>query len=777
MCKKQNKPVKIAGNTGFVLFDITLFFLIAGSLFLALMDIQFELISWPCDFETAIGVLTQIITSIASLVVSIVGIAISLQNEEFFGTKISRLYSLRVTKHYSILKIILRSIFLCSFNLICYMLGLTLAAIGTALATLCFLVYVICDEIPIMAKNEYSLLSIIKDNLILGYLNKQELPKDLKDIIRYLLYRKNLKEIYTEFKDANDENYNKYLLLKLLEFQHDLAFDLNEEYDGKDQRIIASSMTENVFDIVFRHINMSKEQYADILNNKHLLTRVLFRVNEIPSTRNILLDRIPGLFQCLTFKSALEEETANFLSTILIILASVTVKNGDFGILKGIRRQLSMSDYCLKESTPALNVFTVLSMHMFYLCHSERDTPQTIKEAILSFINEKGVIEENTRIVSWKKLFETAASKFDVDYARFIDLSLKNEHSLEYWLYGVGAKFVVLDQGYLANWYLTNLLNAHSRYIFNFIDLIAKYPNLKEQLKRLGETCFDEDGQFTPTEQMKTIVSFYCEKGTYFSPFSIVEKREHNLFNTVNDIRLETLRNEVELAMKVDETQLAAKIQNGIETAIRNEWGYSSSLPIDGNERYFAVLLEKFPDAINFEDSMVDFGQRSVLYNIEQAVRKTIIYNDDHFEDSISKLLSKEIKHCTQSAKTIIPEYFINDAELRKQYTDICSPLPEFESRLISHIALVVDQGFKFNCEVSKVFFRPLSEEELAKEVSKHQRADGQFVFDGAFVPQEEITRMIRDKFTVLMITIRHKIISSEDSIFEIYPYNNGPEE
>ena len=777
MCKRRDKTVKIAGNFRFIVFNSSLLILIVLSILLALLDKQYEFFSWPYGFEDEIGVLTQIITSLASLVVSIVGIAISLQNEEFFGTKISRLYALRVTQHYSILRIILRSIMLCLVNLVCYMLGLTVAAISTALATLSFLIYVLCDEVPIMSKNEYALLSIIKDNLILSYLNKQEVPKDLKDVIRYLLYRRNLKEIYIEFRDIDDDSYNQYLLLKLLEFQHDLAFDLNDQYDRKEQRIIASSMTENIFDIIFRHIDITDEQYADILNNKHLITRVLFRINENPSTRDILLDRIPGLFQCLSFKSALQDQTEEFLSHVLIILSSVTVKDKDFGVLKGIRRQLSGSDYCLKENTAALTVFTVLSMHLFYLCHSEPDTPQTVKEAIVDFINEQGTIEENTRIVSWKKLFKTVSSKFDVDYEKFINLSLKNEHSLEYYLYGIHAKFVVLDQGYLTNWYLTHLLNAHSRYIFNFSELIVKYPNIKERLKRFGETCFDENGQFTPTEQMKSIVSFYSDKDTHFSHFSILESREHNFFNTMNNIKLETLRSEVELAMKVDEKLLAAKIKTGIEETVQNEWGYSPALPIDSSERYFAVLLEKFPEAINFEDSIIDFGKRSVLYDIEKAISKTTIYNDDEFDASIRQLLSQKLKYCTQSAKTIIHTYFIKDGELKQLYADACNTLQEFDSNLLNHIALIADKGFAFNCEVSKVFFRPLSEEELAKEVSKHQRADGQYVFNGAFVPQEEITKMIRDKFTVLMITIRYSIISSENSIFEIYPYNSGPEE
>lgn len=777
MCKKRKKSVRISGNGSFIVLNIILLLILAGSIVFSVADVVFGVITWPNNYVEVIGVSTQIITAVASLVVSIVGIAISLQNEEFFGVKITKLYSLRVTKHYSIVAIILISISLCIINLVCYMIGLIVGALGSAVVMLLFLVRVICTEVPIMAKDEKSILRILKDNLVQCYLKKSEVPKDLKDAIRFLSYRKNIKTLYIEFKDAKDDNFNNYLILKLLEFQHDLAFDLKDQYEEKDQRIIADCLMENILDVIFRHVDLSDEQYAEIIKNKHLLTRVLFRINEIPCTQNILLNRISGLFQCLTFKSATQEKITEFLSTILIILVTETVKDGDFGVIKGIRRQLSMSDYCLKESTPALDLFAVLSMHLFYLCHSEKDTPQAIKDSILEFINEQSHIEENTRIVSWKQLFATASSAFNVDYDNFISLSLKHEHNLEYWLYGVGAKWVVLDSGYLAEWYLTHLLNAHSRYVFNYTEFIARYPDIKERLKAFGEKCFDENGQFAPTERMNAVVSFYDEKSSHFQHFCIIENREHTLFTTINQIKLETLRNDVALAMKVDEERLAQKIRNGIEEALRGEWGYDSQLTIEGEERYFAVLFEKFPEAINFEDSFVDFGRRSVLHDIEQATPKTIIYNNDSFEESIRRTLSKKLKYCTKDAKTTIPQWFIKDPELQQLYMNVCNPLEEFKSKLLSYITLVVDEGFAFNCEVCRVFFRPLSEEELAKQVAKHQRADGQYVFNGTFMPQEEISKIVRSKYSVLMMTIRYTITSTEDSVFELRPYHDGPEE
>ena len=91
--------------------------------------------------------------------------------------------------------------------------------------------------------------------------------------------------------------------------------------------------------------------------------------------------------------------------------------------------------------------------------------------------------------------------------------------------------------------------------------------------------------------------------------------------------------------------------------------------------------------------------------------------------------------------------------------------------------AVVTENGFRFNCSIDKVEFRNLTEEELARQVSKYQRADGQYVFRGTFLPQEEITKIIKDKFTILTIVVRHQVISSEDSIFEFKPYSKGPED
>ena len=211
----KKKEIKVAGKCSFVWYNVLLIVILLGAIGFSIADKYCGLIAWPASYDNVIGVSSQIITAIVSLVVSIIGIAISLQNEVFFGVKLTKLYALRVTKHYSILKIIVASILLCALNLALYMFGLTVAAIGTLLVALLFLLKVVRTEIPIMAKKEDALLDILKNNLVHCYLKKQEVSKDLKDAVRYLLYTKNLKELYSKFKDSKDENYNKYLLFKM----------------------------------------------------------------------------------------------------------------------------------------------------------------------------------------------------------------------------------------------------------------------------------------------------------------------------------------------------------------------------------------------------------------------------------------------------------------------------------------------------------------------------------------------------------------------------------
>lgn len=769
------KKVRNSGNLSFWLFNMMLIAIILGAVSLSVFGKGDSRLPLDADYRDVIGVSSQIITAIIAFVVSIVGIAISLQNEDYFGVKVTKLYALRVKKHYSILSIILISIFLCTLNLVFYMIDLTIAALGVLLAALLFLVKVVCSEIPIMAKNETAMLNILKDNLVYCHTCNKEAPKDLKDAVKFLLYERTFKEIYNSLKDNSDEKLNQYILMKLLELQHDLAFELKNKYGHAEQRIIGDSLIGNVVDIIRHDIEVSDEQYEEISKNKYLLTHVLFRTHELESTCQNTIKKIASLYQTLRFVSYDHKPKVDceLISSIIIIFAAETVKQGDFDIIKEIRKDLSSSEYVLAHKSYYLDVFAVLSIFLYYLCNSEGDTPPDIKEKIKDFISEFGMIEDNTRISSWKKLFSVAAEDFNVDYDRFIKIALSNEHILEYWLLGIGCKSYVLDRSYLLTWYLTNLLNSNRANNFDFATLPTD-DETRYCLKSFGSKCFAEDNQFIPTEEMKQIIAFYSDDANPFALFEVVEKHNHSFFNHINGIKLEDLKKESVLAKEVDMEEYATKIRAGIESSLEKEWGFDPSLTISNAARYFSVMLHKYPGE-HFADSLTESCIRSLKSDIKKSVPKTVIYKDDSFDANVRLMLSCNLKYATYDSKATFPNVYITDSGLRQDFIDVCASLSEFESGFLNFMSLVTDGGFRFNYEVEKVELRALSEDELSEKVSKYQRSDGQYVYDGTFMPREEITNIIRDTFAVLTVVFRYQIAASEKNIFELRPYSTGP--
>ena len=166
-----------------------------------------------------------------------------------------------------------------------------------------------------------------------------------------------------------------------------------------------------------------------------MLTRVLFRIYEIPGTKNKLLKQIRYFPLYLSRDLTNHREEDDLISSILIIMVANTVKDSDFDIIKAIRHELSTAYFYLEKASSTLNVFAVLSLFLYYLCESDADVPSELKQDIRNFIDEGDIIEERVRIMSWKNIFSKAAEKFDVDYDRFIWLAMSFSNEMEYYLY------------------------------------------------------------------------------------------------------------------------------------------------------------------------------------------------------------------------------------------------------------------------------------------------------------------------------------------------------
>lgn len=770
--KKRNK-ISIPGNKSFNWSIGILTFLLATSLIFSIKDRVCHLIPWPPEYRNTIGMALQIVVTIISLIVSIIGIAISLQNEEIFGIKLTKLYALRVDKHYTILSIIMISITLCVLNLVCYMCDLQFAVLVISAVSISFLFQVIYTEVPIMAKQEKALLRILKTRLISCYLEGTETPKELKDSIKYLLYTETFKKIFQEFQDTSNEDYNKFIFRKLLEFQNDLASELRNNYTEYEQKIIGSSLLKNIPYIIFYQSDIWAKACNGLANNKYLLINPLFYIHKIASVKDNFSCTLSSLLQHLSLYPN-DSEKNGLISDIIVDIVAATVSEGDFSVIKVIRQHLSMSPYSLSASSSALSVFGVLSMYLYYLCCSEPDVPNKLKAEIQTFISESGMIEERTEITSWKDLFSLeTTTAFKGDYNQFISLAKRNEFDLTYHLFGIGLKPIILDTEYFSHWYLTNLfnLNYYQLNSFDFSTLLGKKDDYSSYIISFADKCLNELHRFVPTDEMNHIIDFYSDADEHFVFFKIDESKRHRFFYFINDLKYKKLKNEAAQITDVDNTAFAAKIKHGIETAIEAEWGFDHSLKIDNKERYFVMHLDNISDSASFDKLIVETYIEQILTELAKATLKTVIYKNDDFESNIQTTLSRNLKYVTLSAKDIVPLLYITDEGLKQKYTQICNNLTVFQSRILSDITLVSDNGFRFNCIVKKVEFRKLYDKELSDQVEQYQRADGQFVYQGTFLSREDIINIIQSKYRVMTIVIKYQIVSSKETVFELKPY------
>lgn len=739
------------------------------SIVVSVLNSQYQFIKWPVNYSDTIGVSSQIITAIIALVVSVIGISVSLQNEECFGIKVSKLFLLRIELHYSFLQIILISIILCASNLLLYMCDLIIAAIGISLVSVIFCIYIAYTEIPLLMKEEKAILKLLRNCLLHNYKHKKEASVELKEAIKYLIISKNFNESFICLYHVSDSpDFKKHLLLKLLEYQTDIAFGLDDMPESEEKQRIANSLLNSIFDIVYSHLQIEESLLVHIKQNIHLTTRVIFRLLNYTYTQKDVAIRIAHLISYVGYKSSLKNEEKDFMSSIAIIIAAGAVKSENFLVLKEIRKHFSTLTYSLKDNSTSTTIFALLSMHLYYLCKSENDVPNELKIKISDFIIEDG-IDEQTKIISWKDLFGYISDSFVVSLDEFVILFAKNITALEYNLFTNSAKWIFFDTGYAIDWFLSHLLNSHNLFRFEFSNLISN-NTYKHRIKNFGEKCFNDDGEFTPTESMLETVKFYDDSSNAFQTISIIEKNEHRFFNLINELKRKDLDEDVAKASDLKNEELSLKLKAHIENKLSKEWHFDNSLEITNPSRAFCVCMEKFPEAINFDDMFFNMFSDGIFNDINKFVDCQKIYKDENFEQNISDLLLTQFSFATDWIKNGL-QFFIVSEDVKKKIADSATLWESFSSNIINGEMLVTQNGFSFNCVLNNVEIRSLTKEELEKKVKNYQRADGQYVFEGVFLPQEEIIKIIQKKFMVVTVVFQHQVISSKKDVVEILPY------
>lgn len=771
---KDKKKKRVVNKKGFIFINILFLVLFVSSIILSLIDRCYWHIMWG-DGQS-IGVLCQVVTTLNTFITSIIGITISLQNDECYGVKFKIFNNLRIDLHYSIVGIIILSILFSVLNIFFYLINWVFASLLIACISFIFCVYISVKEIPLMTKTDKGLKRVIKSRLIAEWKNPVgEYPKGLKEVLKYLMSEEyNLIETYNFFK-TKDKIYNRYLIFKLLELQCDIAFSLGDIKDEYRRNKITNRLIDNIRDIIYFNFDLFEIIGKDFLEYKHLVTRVLFRTVEIECGKGRTTKMIASYLTMLKY-AKFNDNKKEFAISIIIIMTSISLASNQFEFLDEISKELSKYHYGIKEKNPETLIFAIISMHMYFLCNDCKNASEKLKNDILAFINKSGVIN-NTKIISWKNLFNTFAYEFPLDFNEFLYFFKLNEHNWDVRIENAGAQFVIFDEEYVLRWYLANLFSSHTVSKYDYNELIKADLSIKYYLQKLRDEIY-LDNEITMPAFFNKVKSFFGDETENFVWFKIMEERDKKFFNFTNSLYISTLEEKRKKALTTNVVDIISKYRNKIEKNIENEFGYNSSLMVDSEYKVLNIYAEKASDAINFDDAIIDYLTRSIFEEISSNTHKTTIYkHQQNYYEKVDNALNSNLDCVSNSAIYSVEHSLRNKEYLVKKYREKISKLNVFESKILHGTTLITKDGFSFNVQFIEFNAFDLTPEQLSQKVEQYKKEDGQYIYEGAFISREEVERFIREQYYILHMVISYKIISSEDSIFVIDLYSNEDED
>lgn len=762
--KQKNKKVRLQ-STEFIAFNVILLVIFLASLGLSIAD----KISWKICWgdRNAIGVLCQIISTITFFVGSIIGIAITLQKEQIFGISYLEFNKLRGPYKYSVSKIIVFMVLLSAVNCAFYVADLIIACLGISLISITFCIYITIKEIPLMMKKEKTLLKVVNEKLYVELKDSKDsvLSSEIFKAIKYLTCydQYTIKTTYHFFK-KDDKDYNKQLLLTLLQAQEQMAFELSAIENKEEQRKIAGAIYSNIRDILFFKFDLTEELKEEAKDNTYYITQALFRLEELSefasdatnliATRLIMIDQIKS------------QEKKEFILSIGLPMISISVTTGNFSFAKAMRIKFSEYKDLLSSCSSLAVLYSVMSLHLYYLCNDAPNVTQGLKDNINEFINFNG-IDAGTKILSWKSLMKLSMKDYCVRLKDLIYYFELNRHNWDVRINDAEAHWVALTKRYMLQWYLVCLFHSYNYWDFQYDTLLWGDKDIEFYLKDIGDKIYADSNKPCFTEEMTQMEKFYGFDIRDLCWFDIDETGNQAFFNFINKLHLKDLLDRQKRAETIDDQKLAQSYKKKITEGIISEWGYDSQLVIKARPRYLNLMIERNSDAFNYQDVVVDGIVRSIFNYMAKNISCKTINRDTHYDENIAELLrySDRLKFVSGGFNCV---YFVKDNMLKEKFLAFIKGLERIESKILKGNSFFAENSFAFNCNVSNLQVKELDSEEISKQTEKYKRTDGQYIYDGALISREELEKTIKKLFCVLSIEIRCEIKAEQDTIFKI---------
>lgn len=770
--KKEKQEIKAIRNIGFWTVNVIMTLILVTSIVLELLNKKNIYIDFQNDqnIVNSLGVASQIISAVVTCILSTMGISFSLQNNEYFHIKVRDINAMRVRKHYSYLFTFLFNLILLFGNIFCYCVSWYILNIGMGLISTIFCITVLIQEIPILTQNQQAYLDIFKDRFIVAsysangdsFSSTDYLRNEFDNALEDLIKQKNLITVYEYFTIKDKPKYNKKVLLKLLDIQQFLAFKLKYIDDQKELNEICDNIKSNILDVFLGEIDIISILGENYQNYQHYLTRVVFQL--VNCTEKIASEISDGIIDVIFYRNFDNNEIEKefLLSVLIAILTSVTINNNIL-FLESIKKKYSTRYFSLSSNSVSTLFFAIISVYLYYLTKKQNETSSELKDKLTKFINES-YIRDNFECLSWEKLFAQFLSDFSVNYNEFISVCLNNQHYLEHINFGPFAKTVIFTKDFLTNWYLAMLFNSKRIYNFDFEkELFTEY---NYYLENFVKDNFN-DLEFKPTKELQEMATFYMENDATFNYLKSTLQLDCNFLTYHNKLKEKQLEADAYVCSKVNNEDLVNKYKPIICSALINDYGYDESIDLtDVNEKYICVMFERTSQAINFDECIINTFVDGVFHDMWESIDYNIINKDAEFDKNIAQILNKEIDKYTGYLSAC--EYYITDKTVKSNFVSKISSLKRVNSKILKSPGLILKDGYKYNIFVKDFSVEDLTEAQLNNIVDEYKRTDGQYVYEGLFLPREKIAKLINNKYAVFTIIFKYKIETYPGALIKI---------
>ncbi len=746
-------------------------------------------IIWKLDwsqspFFSGLGIVLPVAGAIVCCVVSVLGIFISLQKEDYLDVPVKVIFSFRRKTRFSFTWIATVSFLLLCLASVGYLMTDAILCVVPLIISIVFCISSLFVEIPFLTLQDKAIVSIIKDHYVSSFEGKTKEVWNQSNSFNDLVFEiiscndKDLKWLYERVKEKSNDEFNKFLLWELLSIQGKKAFELNK-IESKNRLVVATDkMLGTVCDIIDGSFDVTSILGDNTSQYHHLMTWVLFSLLDNSVSKEKTEKKMSEMLKWgFVFSESKQAQIDLFFSVFSLIIIN-KIKDNDFSLANRVKTSLSVSYFTLQRSGVVPRIFLMISFIMYYLVEVERDFPVKSKESIVEFINDCGVTENVIRL-SWKQLFNHFSSSFDVPLKEFLADFNKNYHYYQFYLETPTGHWVVLTEELAIDWYLANFFNSEQNHFdTDYEEMIQASEDQRRvsHLYELEKELFSNgERTFVPSDRFCKLASFYQDTDAKFSSFRIAENRTHSFEKYIQSLRIRDIEQKVIESSFQSNQKLIDYYQPKLIEQMRSIFGYSESIDLASEQNlYISFETWRVSDAINYDSFIVNAFIGSIEHEITRKAivnRIRTIKGNSEFEKNIAELIKNEFEYVSSDVQFIRSD--IKDSSIRSKFDERVKASKTIDNscRFFYKPTIVLKDGFGFNCQLELRVF-DLSPESVRKRVDECLQSNGKYIYEDAVFTREELTRIIQKTFAVFQVVFSYKVSTYEGGIVALDPYS-----